>query len=321
MPRQQGPAVARRRLAARLRAARTAAEMTQRDIAKALEWSTAKIMRIENAQSTLSKSDLLALLTQYPNMAEETVKELVEISEVARSSLANIESGPLDPLLAAWLQYEAYADRIRQYETKLIPGPLQIEQYSTALVQGLFPKGTKPDVLRAAVETRMARAVALACPDGPSMTFIMDEAAVRRGVGNERGERDYSVMIEQLHHLKHLNTLGRKALGESVEPDLNPNIGIYIVPFEFGAYQALKGPFELLEFTDGQDPNMVYLENPTQDIAIRELTDETAVYSDMFDEMEQTLPAVAGTGNLIDTVIQLMKEGRNGVPAGSQKAS
>jgi transcriptional regulator with XRE-family HTH domain len=290
--------------------------MTQRDVAAALDWSTSKIMRIENSQATVSKSDLLALLTQFPDMDNAIVKELIGIGETARSSQVDTEYEALDPLFAAWLQYEAYADRIRQYETKFIPGPLQIEPYSTAVVRGLFPKVTKPDVVQVAVRTRMVRAASLTSSDGPTMTFIMDETAIRRGVGNEGGELGYAVMIEQLRHLKRLNTLGRKSLDESIEPDLNPNIGIYIVPFEIGAYQALKGPFELLEFEDGQDPNMVYLENPTQDIAIRELTDETAVYSDMFDDLEKRLPPVAETGNQIDMIIRLMEEGRNGVPAG-----
>jgi hypothetical protein len=161
----------------------------------------------------------------------------------------------------------------------------------------------------------MERAAELTGPDGPSITYIVDEAALRRGVGNERGERDYSVMIEQLRHLKRMNTRGRRALGETIEPELNRDIGIHVVPFDVGAYQALKSPFELLEFEGEEEPNMAYFEHPGGDIVIREMCDETADYIDMFHEMENSVPTAAETGSLIDAIIRLMEEGRNGVPA------
>ena len=56
------PLVQRRRLRTELRTARQVSGLTQEQVAREMEWSPSKIIRIENASSGISSNDLKALL-------------------------------------------------------------------------------------------------------------------------------------------------------------------------------------------------------------------------------------------------------------------
>ena len=62
---RSSPTVKRRRLAAELRHLREAAGLTIDDVAERLEWSTAKISRIENARVSVLPRDVKFLLRVY----------------------------------------------------------------------------------------------------------------------------------------------------------------------------------------------------------------------------------------------------------------
>ena len=63
MPARSSPTVKRRRLAAELRRYREAAALTIDEVAERLEWSTAKISRIENARVSVLPRDVKFLLS------------------------------------------------------------------------------------------------------------------------------------------------------------------------------------------------------------------------------------------------------------------
>ena len=93
------------------------------------------------------------------------------------------------------------------------------------------------------------------------------------------------------------------------------------MPLYVGAYPAFRGPFELLEFDDPAEENMLYLENPDSDVVIRETNDYTAPYMEMFLEMESVAPPPAATNGLVDVILDLMESGKNGVPSTLQSMS
>jgi len=308
--------VARRQLRLRLRRARYEASKTQAEVADALDWSQSKVLRIENGQSTVATSDVMALLTQYPSLADQT-KELIELArESRRPTVASRYEDVMTPAFAQWLEYEAYAARIRQYETSFVPGLLQTDEYATGIVNGFLGDGADEKKGQRIVAARIERSEPLVGADGPTMDFIIDEAALRRAVGNEKGAHGYTAMIEQLRYLQKMNTRGRTARGETIDPDLNPDISIQIVPLEMGVYQAMRGPFELVEFENDEDEAMMYFENPEGDVVIKDNTFEpVARYLDMFADMKRKLPPATETNTQIDLIIALMEERRNGIPA------
>jgi transcriptional regulator with XRE-family HTH domain len=318
MSRSRPPGVARRRLRNELRRLREEAGLTQQDVAEALDWSLSKVIRIETGKVAISISDCRALLTEY-EVSSKQFDELVELARIGRAPTVSTEYSDVLPTpLIEWLEFEAYADVVRQYETKLIPGPLQTREYALSVIGAYTMRDLTDSLVIRRADARISRGRDLAAADGPVMEFIIDEAALRRGVGNEVGARDFTVMIEQLKQLQRLNTAGRRANGEVIEEGLNPNISIQVVPLEIGAYSAMRGPFELLEFK--QDDNMVFTEYPNGDVVLRETFDRTDPFFEEFAELGKSLSGPAETNKMIDVVIRLMTERTNGIPAaGSAK--
>jgi transcriptional regulator with XRE-family HTH domain len=307
--RRPGPAVARRQLRLKLRRARNEANLTQNEIAEQLGWSPSKILRIENGQSSLTLSDLIALLTLYPDLAGER-DELIELARDARrTTVSSRYSDVLTPQFAEWLEHEAYASTIRQFENQIIPGVLQTDEYAYSIVNGLLGKGVDEKLGERIVEARLERAEPLRSVGGPTMEFIVDESALRRAVGNEAGSNGYGPMIEQLRALQRYNTKGRRLQGDAIEDDLNPNISIQVVPSILGAYPAMRGPFELIEFSGDTDP-MVYFENAGGDEVAPDLRDrieQIGHYLDMFADMKRALPESVETNAQLDAIIADME--------------
>lgn len=317
--RERGPKVAGRQLRTRLKRARDAAGKSQPEVAKALDWSISKVARIEGGENRIGTSDLLALLTQYGIDDQDEVATLVELARASRkATVASRYKRVLDDKLAEWLEHEAFANGIKQYETKIVPGILQIDGYATPLVRSLLGEvvdDDPDDLTEFLVKTREERALPLKGPAGPPMSFIIDEAALRRGVGNEEAVsadgRDYVSMKRLLESLKEMNTVGRRANGEPIADHLNPNVSIRIVPFSLGAYPALRGPFELLEFDDPVDTSMVFLENPDGDALIKDNPEVVLAYLDLFLRLEKLVPGPEETNAMIDGIISAMSELRN----------
>jgi transcriptional regulator with XRE-family HTH domain len=272
------PVVAQRRLRTTLRRLRLRpeAQKTQREVAQALDWSPSKLLRIEGGQVPIATSDLIALLTYYGITAKEESDELVELARVSRKrTIRDTYQDVFSKEFAEFIQHEAYASSIRQFETKLVPGQLQTEAYAEAVIRAyLGPNGTEGDVNRR-VQARLERSSYLfgRHDGGPDMSFIIDESVIQRRVGVESKNR--SLMLEQLERLKELNS--------------KPNISIQVVPFGLGMYGALRGPFELIEFEDPADSALLYLENPQGDALVHEDDDEISPYIDMFSDLDKLL--------------------------------
>lgn len=85
MPDVEGPdpTIHRRRLRSELRKAREAAAKTQRETAKAMDWSMSKLIRIETGDVRISTNDLRALLGYY-EVDTARVGEMVEVAKAAR---------------------------------------------------------------------------------------------------------------------------------------------------------------------------------------------------------------------------------------------
>src|SRR6185503_1840502 len=83
MTSSQNPTITRRRLRIELRRLREAANHPLAEVTKTLDWSTSKLIRIENGSVSISVTDLRALLEVYGTPAE-TVEDLVALARSAR---------------------------------------------------------------------------------------------------------------------------------------------------------------------------------------------------------------------------------------------
>jgi len=234
------PVVQRRRLRAELRKARQDAGLTQEQVAAAMDWSLSKVIRIEAGSVGISTNDLKALLSYYQLDDPDKTEDLVVLAKAGRerswwSGYRDIVS----PGLLQLIGYEAASFIIRNFETMMVPGLLQTEEYARSVIPQ-FEEGTSAERASTSVEIRMRRQEQLDREDPPLLFFIVDEAALRRLVGG----RD--VMRRQLRHL--------------TEMAAKPNVTIEVVPFSVGAHPGLKGSFVIVEFPDPGDDDVLYLE-------------------------------------------------------------
>jgi transcriptional regulator with XRE-family HTH domain len=80
--------VQRQRLREELRNRRKLAHRTQKQVARAMDWSPSKMLRIETGAIGISTTDLRALLTYYDVKDQRAAEELVELARAARARRA-----------------------------------------------------------------------------------------------------------------------------------------------------------------------------------------------------------------------------------------
>jgi transcriptional regulator with XRE-family HTH domain len=259
------PLVQRRRLRAELKKARQDSGLTQEQVATEMDWSLSKVIRIESASSGISANDLKALLQLYGVKDPEQVDSLVALARAARErSWWSAYRDVAPQSLLQLIEYESAALVVRQFETLLIPGILQTEDYARAVIQNYYDESQGSDKLRALVELRVRREELFDSANAPSFHFMLDEAVVRRLVGGA------SVMHRQLRRL--------------LEVADRPNITVEVVPFSAGLHPGMKGPFKVIEFADPLDRDIAFLESPRGDI-ISDDPEETLSYREVFERL------------------------------------
>ena len=180
------PAVQRRRLRAELRRARLEADLTQDQVAAAMDWSLSKLIRIENGSVGISTNDLRAILQYYKITDSDRTAELLAMARSARerswwSEYRDIASKPVLQVI----EYEAAAIISRNFQPQVVPGLLQTEEYARAVLGQLNSQSSRERV-DSLVHIRMRRQELLDRADPPLLFFIMDEPVVRRWSAGKR---------------------------------------------------------------------------------------------------------------------------------------
>lgn len=261
-------AALRRRLTAELKRLRSRAKLTQRQVADSLDWSPSKVIRIEQGTVRIGVTDLQALLHLYEVTDGATVAELTVMARESKKLPFSEYRDILSAEAVRYFQYEANASIVRQVTPLLVPGLLQVEEYSRALLESYRAPLERIDRL---VETRKERRELLERPEPPETFFILDEAVLRRTVGGPK------VMARQIDHLVEMSRL--------------PGISIQVLRFSIGAHSAMLGPFVHLEFPAENDPDIIFVENTLGDTLFRDDADETARYRERFWELEDLATA------------------------------
>ncbi|MGW6818447.1 helix-turn-helix domain-containing protein [Streptomyces sp. NPDC055005] len=134
----------------------------------------------------------------------------------------------------AYADMEAKAAYISTYQSQLVYGLLQTEEYARAvLATGL------PDNLEELLGARMERHRLLGKEQPPMVWVVLDEAVLHRPIG------DREIMRSQLAHL--LSFRG------------NRWVRVQVLPVEAGEHAGLIGSFNTLRFDN--DPDLVYTED------------------------------------------------------------
>ncbi|MFJ3584816.1 helix-turn-helix transcriptional regulator [Streptomyces sp. NPDC090127] len=127
---------------------------------------------------------------------------------------------------------EARAVEINVYESNSIHGLLQTPEYARALFEMRQPAYPQEEVDKG-VAGRMARRKIYDRSPAPALSFVLEEAVLRRPIGGTM------VWHQQLHYLMEVCQLHR-------------NIALQVMPTGVETHASMDGPIELLRFGDGQ---------------------------------------------------------------------
>lgn len=267
MASDQGPVVQSAILRSELVRLRKEQSLTQEQVAASLEWSASKLIRVEGGRSSISKTDLDALLRTYGVTSETQRSRLQSLNRGARAvGWWNVYRSHLASTYLEYVGYETGAIFIRQFQNSVVPGLLQTPDYARALtVISVEEKAT----IDAVVGLRLQRQSELARRDPrPRQYYILDEAVVRRNIG---APGDPSIMPDQLRHIV-----------SQVRDD--DRVAVRVIPFGKGAHAGLSGPFTLLEF-DGGLPDLLYLDAGREVIGVVGNDERIAEYADSFESL------------------------------------
>jgi transcriptional regulator with XRE-family HTH domain len=266
----------RRRLRDALRQARREAAISQRQVARRLEWSPAKIARIEAGTVGLSVTDLKALAELYGISDQGLIDTLVAAARGSKGRMRWMEYREfISSQRFSYLQWESTASRLQVYHWAIIPDLAQTREYAAAMLSCLVPH----DHIRPLVKLLEERQHQVG-ERNTQLDIIVDEAAVRRCVGGP------AVMRHQLLRLREMSE--------------QPQTTLTLVPFTTHAYAGL-GPFTRLTTCEGND--ILFTAGPGEPFVSTEADEEfTRYYNAATQTGNRTLNGDAATAVLDDYI-------------------
>jgi transcriptional regulator with XRE-family HTH domain len=233
--------------------------LSQDQAARAVGFSPAKLSRIEAGKGRRppTEADVRALLEQY-RAGEYEASVVLQL--LRRAGEPGWWQRYDKRLMPEWFDrlvgLQEAATAIRTFELQYVPGLLQTEDYTRAVVERGLPNAPARELQRR-VELRMRRRELLHRPDAPQLWAIVDESVLLRVLGSRE------VMRAQLEHL--------------VEMAQRPHVTVQIVPLDATNASAPAMPVTYLRFGGIDLADIVYLEH-IKSAAFLEDRDETEEY-------------------------------------------
>ncbi|MGQ4414400.1 helix-turn-helix domain-containing protein [Streptomyces sp. SAS_269] len=125
---------------------------------------------------------------------------------------------------------EAQAVEVGVYESNGLNGLLQVADHARALFEAMQPPYS-PDEVERMVAARVARASIYERRPAPALSFVLEEAALRRPIGGTM------VWRQQLERLLEVGRLH--------------NVVLQVMPLNCETHSGMDGKIELLKFADG----------------------------------------------------------------------
>ncbi|MEV6815908.1 helix-turn-helix transcriptional regulator [Micromonospora sp. NPDC051296] len=178
-----GSTVPRRELGRLLRQTREQAGIGLEAAASDLEWSRAKMYRIESGQTPIRALDVEQMCRLY-GASPEMSEVLVSLAKESKSKGWYHAYGEVIP---RWFQLyvglESAATRLRTYEHALVPGLLQTPEYVAELARTQSGGATDEEVAKH-VELRLERQRILTRkrPAAPALDAILEEASLYKSM-------------------------------------------------------------------------------------------------------------------------------------------
>ncbi|MFH0243741.1 helix-turn-helix transcriptional regulator [Streptomyces sp. HK10] len=210
-----GPAI--RATCRQIKLWRESAGLTQQELGDAIGYSLGMVSAVERAR-----------WLPHPEFLTKADRILGADGKLAAMK-KDVEEARYPKKVRDLAKLESEAVEVGSYTNTVIDGLLQTEEYARALF-GLRLPACGEEELERLVAARMARQETLTRYPAPLLTFVQEEATLRRPLGGR------TVLRRQLEHLLELSELR--------------HVKIQVMPTEIEEHAALGGSLRVLSFKD-----------------------------------------------------------------------
>jgi transcriptional regulator with XRE-family HTH domain len=274
---ENNPTLRRRELGFLLRQLRTNRGLSIDEVAERAMFSATKLSRLETGRVGASPRDIRDLCIVY-GITDATERE--GLMALAREGKQRAWWQQYGLPYATYVGLEAEATSIRDYNSDIVPGLLQVEGYARAIFESGDPP-LDPSALKLRIDARIRRQALLERDDGPLFHCIVDEGALHRLIGGP------AVMRAQLARIEEAISL--------------PKITFQVIPFAVGAHPGLDSNFVILEIAEPTVNDVVYVEGAAGNIYM-ETPAELERYKRIFDRLQSIALDPEGSAAMIARV-------------------
>ncbi|MGH3622864.1 MAG: helix-turn-helix domain-containing protein [Sciscionella sp.] len=241
-----------------------------------IERSAAVMSRLEHGETGLRNRDLRDLVEYFTARIEARGDggEPVDLDWYMELNRGAEQRGRWTGYRSQYPKYfrvavdlEADASMINSYQTEVIHGLLQTEEYMRALFTDAKARAADQTTDNL-IKSRLERQQVLTRPDAPVITIIQSESCIRRMVGNHK------IMRNQLRYLADMALL--------------PNVHLHVAQFEARASGGVSFPFAWFRVPAANPTTppleFVYVETYTAGDYLDGL-DDVQIYSGLWGEM------------------------------------
>jgi transcriptional regulator with XRE-family HTH domain len=253
-----------------LKMLREEANLTQRELAEKSCFSASLIAQVESMQR------------MPPLELAERCDPIVNGKDLLTNLWPLVTQGSYDECYKAFAELEARARKRRTYETFVVPGLFQTEEYIRVLFAEDCAGRLADEVFESRVQSRLARQSLLTQEQPAKQWAVLDEAVLRRTIGSR------TVMREQLERL--------------VEVAQMPHVFLQVLPFSSSCAAGAYGSMSIFTYAKGR--KLVY--GAALDFA-RIMSDEATVehYALSYEKLQaQALPLEKS----LDLLSSILKE-------------
>ncbi|MBB4930708.1 hypothetical protein F4561_001528 [Lipingzhangella halophila] len=271
------PTVARWELAKRLRALR--GDRSFNEVVKAVRTAASSLSRWENPGEGGAVPGQLALerLLEHYEVDQETWDRMVELRKEAKVP-GWWQSLDVAEYYGTFMALEEAATNIRTWQSQLVPGLLQTEDYARAIFRA-DNSDRPPEMVEHHMRIRAQRQERWrANENGPHLWAIISEAAIRPAVGGP------TVMAHQLHHL--------------VEMAEHHRVTLQVLPFSVGTHAGMVlSSFVILRLDDDL-LSTVHLEGQGANLFL-DTKDDLIEYGARFNKLRAAALGTAATSDFL----------------------
>ncbi|WP_433323452.1 helix-turn-helix domain-containing protein [Spirillospora sp. CA-294931] len=263
MAHENRPSVRFRRIGSALRQAREERRLTLGTASRRFGKSAGWLSTVETGQIPIRVDDLADLLDLYDIDDGPLRESLLHLAaQGRRKNWAQAREGRISAAALDLASLEDDSAHMRAFQPNLIPGLLQNEMYTRALIAAGLPSATRdPDAL---VAFRMARQAVLRRQPPPRYAAIIGESALHHPVGGRTTMQDQYRLLNATARL--------------------PHISLYILPSSAAACLWVAGPFDIFTLRPPGRLTVTVIEQFSQSLFIED-EQEVAYHERIFDHL------------------------------------